>query len=626
MVAASTAHTQAVGAAPQAPLVTIRRVLQATQGIQTPSNQIPLVGGRVTWVRAHVQATTTAPANLLGVLRLESGGRVRTLKHPARVSLPPPGVPGAEGGISIDFPLPADFTTPGQVVATLMGVVDLQSRRKVLCRGCGGLGTPLTFGPEVVLRVKAVGFRVPRGPSRSAWAPRPLDFERLESWLLRAYPVSRVLMDTVTVNLSTRRIVCGNVNEELARIRALDVDAGQDPRTRYYGLVADTVRPPQKPFMMGGCALAIPDVPDASVVASGPAGIPFTNDERFKWDLDGSYADFYGGHELGHTFGLRHPLACNQQGDELAPEPPDSGRVASSTLKADGFDPATREEYAGRTWHDMMTYCPRQWISGRSYERLLRRLRAEDIAYAPGSIGPAGDSLLQIVADLQNVDSGSVQRAWVHAVGTRGRPAAVDRTVLDTVSPGQRLVLSLMDEQSRPLATDTAWAMLDGAVPAPPGTWRSGVVNGFIRDVPEARWLCVSRGDQCLYRLPLHEYVLRRDVKADQERPSRSGGAASWRFSWPIAADGPVPELPTYYAQLSFDGGATWSTVAQSRKPEYELSCGAVPRRLVPRVRVIAYQGARRGQLFDTGDLFAPGENPCPPPQKASASPSGKVP
>ena len=84
---------------------------------------------------------------------------------------------------------------------------------------------------------------------------------------------------------------CKDVNSKLIKILINDIfGAGVDPRRRYYGLVADGGG------FMRGCADDI-----LSNVASGPAG-----SGTFGWDFDGSYADWYGGHELGHAYGRKH--------------------------------------------------------------------------------------------------------------------------------------------------------------------------------------------------------------------------------------------------------------------------------------------------------------------------------
>lgn len=623
--------------------------LQVTQGVQSPDNRIPLVGGRDTWVRARLALRASAGVRPAGWLRVEAAGVIDSVENAPLIAAPAAGTPAAPGSdppgveVVLDFRVPDGLTAPGPLRAALVALYDSATAAPIGCAGCADAVAELELGPETVLRARVVGFRMqlPNG----TWKPGPRvdDFEWLRRWLLRTYPVSRVEMDTVTVDLRSALVSCEAVNVEVARIRALDLDGGADPRTHYYGMVPDD-GPLNKKGFMRGCSQAISDAPDASVVAAGPAGVGFPDEARFRWDTDGSYADFYGAHELGHTFGLRHVDACGQTGDEPAPVPPDSGRVGSASSGVAGFDPATRAEYGYAAWHDLMTYCPRQWISGRSYARILDRLRAEDSVYAAAArarkaasqaqaVGLPGaaalgaqlaarlappDSLLQVIAEITDLDSGAVGRVAVFGVSERGRPAEVDRAVLDTVPALRRVELVVMDERLTPLRRDTSWAMLDRVVPPSPGnTRRTAVVSAFIGDVPGARWVCVTRGAGCARRVERRDFALRPAGGTHKLMMDVQPGV--WRFSWSWTA----PMLVTgavYYPQLSVDDGRTWVTVGQTQRKAFDLSCSRLTGQTRARLRVIAYDGAERGQLYDSGDLFPPGQNPCPPPPEPKPS------
>jgi hypothetical protein len=622
--------------------------LQVTQGVQSPDNRIPLVGRRDTWVRARLALRASPGVRPAGWLRVEAAGVIDSVKSapliPAATGAPPVSGSGSpEAEVVLDFHVPDGFTAPGSLRAALVAVYDSATDAPIGCAGCADAVAEVEFGPETVLRVRVVGFRVllPNG----TWKPGPRveDFEWLRRWLGRTYPVSQVEMDTVTVDMRSTLVSCESVIVEVARIRALDMDGGVDPRTHYYGMVPDD-GPLNKKAFMRGCSLAISDAPDASVVAAGPAGIGFPDEERFRWDTDGSYADFYGAHELGHTFGLRHVDACRLTGDEPAPVPPDSGRVGSPSSGVTGFDPATRAEYGYAAWHDLMTYCPRQWISGRSYVRILERLRAEDSVYAavdrarkaasqaqavglPGAaalgaqlaagLAPA-DSLLQVIVEITDLDRGTVGRVAVFGVSQRGRPAAVDRAVVDTVPALRRVELVVMDERQAPLRRDTTWAMLDRVVPPAPGnTRRTAVVNAFIGDVPGARSVCVIRGTECARRVERRDFSLR--PVGGSHKLMMDVEPGFWRFSWVWTAAVLVTGV-VYYPQLSVDDGRTWVTVGQTQRKTFDLSCSRVTGHPRARLRVIAYDGVERGQLYDSRDLFTPGQNPCPPPPEPKPS------
>ena len=622
--------------------------LQVTQGVQSPDNRIPLVGRRETWVRARLALRAAAGVRPAGWLRVEAAGMIDSVESApliaAAAGTPPVPGSGSPGGeVVLDFRVPDELTAPGSLRTALVAVYDSATAAPIGCAGCADAVAEVEFGRETVLRVRVVGFR--RLQPNGTWKPGPRvdDFEWLRRWLRRTYPVSRVEMDTVTVDMRSALASCEAVNVEVARIRALDMDGGADPRTHYYGMVPDD-GPLNKKGFMRGCSLAISDAPDASVVAAGPAGVGFPDEDRFRWDTDGSYADFYGAHELGHTFGLRHVDACGLTGDEPAPVPPDSGRVGSVSSGVAGFDPATRAVYGYAAWHDLMTYCPRQWIGGRSYVRILDRLRVEDSVYAAAArarkatlqaqaVGLPGaaafgaqlaarlappDSLLQVIVEITDLDRGTMGRMVVFGVSERGRPAAVDRSVVDTVPALRRVELVVMDERQAPLRRDTTWAMLDRVVPAPSGnTRRTAVVSAFIGDVPGARWVCVTRGAGCVKRVERRDFALRPAGGTHKLMMDVEPGV--WRFSWLWTAAMLVTGA-VYYPQLSVDDGRTWVTVGQTQRKTFDLSCSRVTGQTRARLRVIAYDGVERGQLYDSRDLFIPGQNPCPPPAEPKLS------
>jgi hypothetical protein len=141
-------------------------------------------------------------------------------------------------------------------------------------------------------------------------------------------------------------------------------------------------------FFMRGKAAGIPAAPDPSVVASGPTG-----PDTWGWDFDGSYGDWYGGHELGHTFGRKHPGFCGETQDDLDGYPFAGGSLADAEDSFCGFDVGDpllgvgRSVLPGLDWHDVMTYCDQEWLSPYTYQAIRSRLLAED---ALGSLPAAG--------------------------------------------------------------------------------------------------------------------------------------------------------------------------------------------------------------------------------------------
>jgi hypothetical protein len=353
--------------------------VEVTQAIQHLSQAVPLVAGKRTVVRLYLSQYASAPISVQGqiAVRQAPADPVVTVSSAATVTLDP-----AQAGDvaakrdqatrSLNFVLPVTQTSEGPLLVTITSITDATT------------GAPLTLGGEVrptvwfhfspPLRVRLLGMRYQQGSPPVTHIPSDLDFDLLVSWLTRAYPVGQVVSERVLVTATpTPPFTCGAINAQLAAIRALDVGGGEDPLTHYYGVVSDAG------FFMRGCAAGIPATPAPETVASGPAG-----SGSFGWDFDGSYGDWYGGHELGHTFGRKHPGFCGETKDDLDNYPYDKGQIGSSDASFAGFDVGDPVNslpmvaLPGVQWTDVMTYCNFQWLSAYTYQAVRLRLLAEN--------------------------------------------------------------------------------------------------------------------------------------------------------------------------------------------------------------------------------------------------------
>ena len=141
-------------------------------------------------------------------------------------------------------------------------------------------------------------------------------------------------------------------------------------------------------FFMRGLASGIPQTPQPGTVASGPTG-PST----FGWDADGSYGDWYGGHELGHTVGRFHAEFCGAIGGAAYPFP--NGQLSKADEAYVGIDVGDADlglpmrVMGGVDSHDVMSYCDDQWLSSFTYGGVYDRLVAEDALPAGAGGGPA---------------------------------------------------------------------------------------------------------------------------------------------------------------------------------------------------------------------------------------------
>ncbi|MFF2040957.1 hypothetical protein ACFVVX_11050 [Kitasatospora sp. NPDC058170] len=364
---------------------------EVTQSVQDLHHSVTLIAGKVTVVRLYVRCSDGPPVDARGTITLlrSPADPPVTLSSVNTVDLDA-GDPAvladrrADATLSLNFLLPAALTAPGALSVSTVSVTDALTGA-ALPLGGAPHGPTVWFHPGAPLRVRILGLRYSQGNPPVTYTPRDLDFTALVSWLRRAYPVAEVISShTVIDAAASPPFLCDDVNAQLAAIRALDVSSGGDRRTHYLAQV------PDGGFFMRGCAAGIPALPDPSTVAAAPAGA-----DSWGWDFDGVYSDWYGAHELGHTYGRKHPGFCNQTTDDLQNYPFENGQLADTADTFVGFDVGDASLHLpmrarpGVLWHDVMTYCPRQWLSSYTYEGIRQRLLAEQTA-TDGTPPPLG--------------------------------------------------------------------------------------------------------------------------------------------------------------------------------------------------------------------------------------------
>jgi hypothetical protein len=378
--------------------------IEVVQVIQDLNHTVPLVAEKQTVVRVYLSTGGSSPITVRGTLAARRAGLGGWTQIPStREVVLNPADAGPAGlrrkretlGLSLNFLLPAALLTAGDVQVELAHVETVNPIVSIPVPA--GAARQVTLHPAVPLRVRVIGIRYqiqpPGGPAQT-YEPAAIDYALIRSWLGRAYPVVEVVWSQTVVDwpgtpiwpMSDNALATWGrdfVNPFLSALRAQDVAAGTDHRTHFFGLAADGGG------FMRGWAATIPASPDPTVVASGPAGRPSGS---FGWDTDGSYADWYTGHELAHTFGREHPGFCsnNSQDDPAFPYP--HGQIANNNGDFTGYDAGDPAHaiapvaLPGVVWHDLMTYCDHQWLSGYTYEAIYRRLVAEDALAAPGSL------------------------------------------------------------------------------------------------------------------------------------------------------------------------------------------------------------------------------------------------
>jgi hypothetical protein len=562
-ITAALAQERTVCAHPPPPPVdhVILQGMEVTQTIQDMNNSVSLFAGKATWVRVYfdkINGTRAITANLVAT---RSGGPTTTVSPSASVT-----VDASESlktrrqnfSKSLNFLLPASVTNGGTVSFALTSPVNAgPGNPSIICGSCSN-PTQVQFLKQPALIVRAIGisYRFGLPALRQSAAPTATDFALLRSWLGRAYPVGSVTYSQTTVaSTNTFPFTCTQANAQLASIRANDISSGTDSHTHYLGLVSN------KGGFMRGCSSGIPASADPSTVASAPTGPTSGANEpvNVTGDSDGSFGDWYGGHELAHTFGRAHPGFCNNNTKDDTSFPYPNGQIGTDVdVGYAGLDIGDSANSIPRTvlWpsstFDIMTYCNQpQWLSAYTYEAVRQRLLDEN----PGFVTLAR---LQLVNNRSDILSG----AMVHVAATVNLTSGTGKIAL--VSPVQRAATQLgvtnraalvvRDSEGRQL-TITPVALRE-ATDIPPGEDQTALVDAAVPFSP-----AMAQIDLMLDGKVLDQF--RGTVTApSQPRSARSEVAAEggrnliWEPSYSAAGT-----RITYTVQISNDGNS-WSTIA----------------------------------------------------------------
>lgn len=410
--------------------------IEVVQVVQDMAHSVPLVAGKPTWVRAYLsvpQGSLTVRA-LITAVDVATGQRTDVLSSKVELSLPETGsyplrARREHANLSANALLPGALTATGKRRFGVEWIVN-ESGIALACSNCGQQSVPIEFVDAPPLRLRVIGLRYSAntGGAILSYTPRITDYSSFVSWVDRVFPTSRVTSsyDVIDALVPVEDLNCTTANAQLAAIRAQELSeagTGADTRVHYIGLVSD-----EKQFVRG-CSSGLPVVADPSVVATVPAGDPARIPRFGKWDKDDTYADWYGAHELAHTFGLRHVGGCDDR--PVNPNYPynPGGFLSKQDGAFVGVDRDTNgalRVYPGRGWTDIMTYCDNEWPSDYTYRRLFDRLKLEDARNFGGQQandnGGAPTTLPEPANDDEmegpKVSPSYEQGTWLHVVAT----------------------------------------------------------------------------------------------------------------------------------------------------------------------------------------------------------------
>jgi len=372
------------------------RGVEVVQSIQSVDNSVRLIADKATVARLYLDPATVASSALVtGELAWRrDGGGMTYLPAMNRVEVTPAKRPSLQEQrfdteLSINFRLPTEAIRAGRLELTVQRIY-VPGGNEIT------IAAPHRFSVEFrrapVLRVRAIGLRYKSLTKPGSFAsPDATHFNFLKSYLQRAYPVatldwSQLVVDADFINPPFASNASDLANAQLAALRAREISSGVDPRTHYYGLVDDDRG--NKNCFMRGSAVYDPTARTFGLIASGPTGVP----NGWTGDSDPSYADWYGAHELGHTFQRRHPGFPTGKQD---PDPDEPGFPYPNGLittvpdnRFVGFDvgdpglPKPMRALPGDVHHDVMTYADSQWLSAYTYEAIHDRLVDEEVQLA----------------------------------------------------------------------------------------------------------------------------------------------------------------------------------------------------------------------------------------------------
>lgn len=397
--------------------------VEITQAVQDSANSVPLVEGKRTFVRVHVAADG---ADVPGVTaRLDAtwtGGEGLAIppSNPAGTKITVKAAPDRNNlDDSFLFELPWNWMEQDGLELQIRVNPYQYPLEPNFADNETSVG-PLTFVASPRLEVQFIAWGYEMG--NQTWYPRFIDdVLATYSWIRRAYPISGdpgglddpapgfrpnlwfIFDEELASRVSQTHADCLAIDEDdrnlcasaytNTRMNALRSEWGVPADRFLYGLITD-----EAGWFPRGQACC------GEKVATGPAG------PAGGWDTDTTYADWYTGHEIGHTLGRAHPTPAGDDASTEAiegcghtrsdPNYPYAGAYIGPGNDIWGFDagdPAfgiAPAVYPDTVWRDVMSYCSFQWLSDYTYQAMYDFMTAPSLQPAVAPAGPRQGDLL----------------------------------------------------------------------------------------------------------------------------------------------------------------------------------------------------------------------------------------
>jgi hypothetical protein len=599
--------------------------IEVTQGIQNLNNDVRLVAGKRTMVRVFVKSNTA-------VLAYYPHAKLQVTGATGSQWLYPRIIPRVTGGSTIrrdsrtvnvyEFFVPTALlqgeTTFSFVLNPIYYPPPLHIPRRDVEESNynnNTLSETLVFEevPELKLRL----FDIPYTFNNAQVYPQAIDRRRVRSWLRNAYPISYL------GTAQDRLTVFNNPPDGEQALQWLTVSWGLhlwggdiDESTKFYGLVADDGYGGNH---MRGMAYTRDNDPEVGV---GPSGST-SGLGAYLWDTDGSYADWYAGHELGHTFSRLHPqersdpnpddnikIECGHSSEDPAPHYPDALISPTSTGATAywGWDWHAYEPLIYETgpvgemlnpslWADVMSYCNFQWISDYTYEAIMDKLMVGERTTALSEEAQRVTDRLLVVGAI-NPDTNEATLLPLHIL-----PDATD--FHNRVAGGYAIVLRANNgnELARyPFTPSGDFHKGQGDEP-PIGESSALLINEFVPWVEGTARVEIENGGVVIGEVssgigtPTVTITAPARGTLVKGNPEAEDIVVSWE------ANDPDGDVLSYSVLYSDDNGVSWKPVALNvNTTEITIPASMVSGSNTARLRVIASDGIRTG--YDDSEPF----------------------
>jgi hypothetical protein len=572
------------------PTLSILRI-EAVQVVQDSSGSVPLIAGKSTVIRVYVaQSPTNDPISVTGALRVSRDGHDVVIDSESSATPASPTTTDLRPlrehiESSLNFRLPSEGLQPGdiEVQVTQLRRTAPGPEVDLPCGNCAAKKFALKLVDRPPLNVRLVGLRYRAGTPPTGYVARLLDFELIDSWLKRVYPtgdveVTKCFLDTdeqwpfdcttantIVANLRTKELsYAGPRSTEGPQPNACGIpprSAAELAKTHYYGVVFDGGG------FMRGCANKIPDAVDYNAVASGPTGDP-SRWQNFQWDSDGSYGDWYAGHEIGHLMGRLHPGKCGSSPDDTH-YPFTTGRISGADGDLVGIDvgyPPRNILLAalpGTIWSDTMDYCDHVWQSAYTFNAISTRLESER---NPSAAGPqpggqqsaepqiTSQQLLNVIA-LVNLSARTGKLRFINRVS---------QGVITASATTHDASIRVLDGSGHILRELAVAVQLD----IPLSEVRKGIINETFTFDPGTAEIDLLVGDSVVDKQTIGaaQPVVANVTASVVQGPldSNLGPSAMQQPKISVKWEGSDPDHDKLYynVELSKDSGLNWTTIA----------------------------------------------------------------